>query len=40
MENTKKITGEMLVGKICAEYPEAIPALQAVGWTRKRWLML
>ena len=31
MENTKKITGEMLVGKICAEYPEAIPALLGVG---------
>ena len=31
METAKKITGEMLVGKICAEYPEAIPALQAVG---------
>ena len=31
MENAKKITGEMLVGKICAEHPEAIPALQAVG---------
>lgn len=29
--NCKKIMGEMLVGKICAEYPEAIPALQAVG---------
>ena len=24
METAKKITGEMLVGKICAEYPEAI----------------
>ncbi|WP_281697216.1 DUF1858 domain-containing protein [Acidaminococcus massiliensis] len=31
METAKKITGEMLVGKICVEYPEAIPALQAVG---------
>ena len=31
METAKKITGEMLVGKICAESPEAIPALQAVG---------
>ena len=29
METAKKITGEMLVGKICAEYPEAIPALQS-----------
>ena len=31
MENTKKITGDMLVGQICAEHPEAVPALQAVG---------
>lgn len=31
MKNTKKITGDMLVGQICAEHPEAVPALQAVG---------
>lgn len=29
MEN--KVTKDMLVGKICAEHPEAIPALLGVG---------